>query len=373
MASKRDYYEVLEVDPSASQDEIKRAYRRLARRYHPDCNAGDPDCEARFKEVGEAYEVLSDPQKRAQYDRFGQVGVGVTGGAGYDPWLGFGDLFETMFGMGGPRTRQRAETRGSDLRYDLELSLEEAALGCQRTVRISRMMRCDTCRGTGSKGASRPAVCPTCGGTGQVSHTRTVGLGMQFRSVGPCERCGGEGRLVTDPCPRCHGRGRERRTEDLKVRIPAGVDSGARVRLAGEGDAGMRGGTSGDLYVNIHLRPHQVFERQNTEIICEVPVSFVTATLGGKVKVPTLDGHHELAIPPGTQHGATFRIRGKGMPDLHSAHRGDQHVVVRIVVPERLNSKQRELLKEFARHGGEDLDQERGFFDRVKDALGGEP
>lgn len=371
MATRRDYYDVLEVDPTASSDEIKRAYRRLARRYHPDCNSGDPECEARFKEIGEAYEVLRDPHKRAQYDRFGHAGVGgAATGVGVDPW-GFGDLFDAVFGMGTQRA-QRPDTRGSDLRYDLELSLEEAAFGCQKRIRISRMMRCQTCRGTGSKGAGRPSVCPTCGGTGQLSHSRTVGFGMQFTSVGPCDRCGGHGRVVTDPCPRCHGRGRERRTEDLNVRIPAGVDSGARIRLAGEGDAGLRGGTPGDLYVNVHLRPHQVFERQGMEIVCEAPVSFVTAALGGKVKVPTLDGQHELVIPPGTQHGTTFRIKGKGIADLHSARRGDQHVVVRVVVPERLNAKQRELLKEFARHGGEDIEQSRGLYDRVKDALGGD-
>jgi len=369
MAQKRDYYEVLEVSPDASPEDIKRAYRRLARQHHPDVCPGDPAAEGRFKEIAEAYEVLSDPQKRYQYDQFGHLGEGAPGWGGFEGFGGFGDLFDAFFGA-----RQAARTQvrqaGADLRYDLEISLEEAARGADRTIRVSRLVTCTACAGAGGKSGARPLACPACQGTGQVRHTANSIFGMQFASVVPCGRCRGEGVVISDPCPTCHGRGTERRTEQVAVRIPAGADSGSRVRLAGKGDAGMRSGPAGDLYVLAHMRPHEIFERRGTEIICEAPLAFTTAALGGKITVPTLDGQAELRIPPGTQPGTTFRLKGKGLPDLHGAHRGDQHVVVRLQVPTQLNEKQRRLLEAFRQAGGDHVEDDKSLFDKVKDAFG---
>lgn len=375
MADKRDYYEVLGVDRSASSEEIKRAYRRLARQFHPDVNPGDPTAEASFKELGGAYEVLCDPQKRASYDRFGHVGMrSGFGMSDFDPFGGFGDLFEAFFG-GATRTAQRpkVDLRGADLRYDLEITLEEAAFGVERPIRISRLCPCESCQGSGGKPGAQMITCPQCQGAGQVRHSRDTMFGMQFTSVTTCDRCYGEGMVVSDPCPDCLGRGNERRSEQLKVKIPAGVDNGSRVRLSGEGDAGLRGEASGDLHIVIHVRPHDFFARRGSELICEVPLPFTIAALGGTFTVPTLDGKAQIDIPAGTQSGGTFRIKGKGLPDLERRHRGDQHVVVRVIVPVKLNKKQQELLQEFARLGGDKLGpREKGIFERMKEALRGE-
>ena len=366
MASKRDYYEVLGVDRNASTDDIKRAYRRLARQHHPDVNPDDASSEDRFKQVTEAYEVLNDPEKRRRYDTYGHMEPGFD----FPGFGGFGDLFDAFFGTGQSRSRPtRVEHRGADLRYDLELTLEEACKGVEKTIRISRMHRCSDCRGVGARSGSSPVRCSTCEGTGQVRRSQNTVFGMQFTSVSTCDRCGGEGSVVADPCRTCFGRGIERDTQQLSIKVPPGVDDGSRVRLSGEGDAGTRRGPAGDLYIIIHMKPHQFLQRRGTELVCEMPLPLSIAALGGKIKVPTLEGDHELTIPPGTQGGTTFRIRRKGMPDLDGHHRGDLHVVVRVVIPTKLNARQRELLNEFAQAGGDHVGSDKNFFDRMKEKL----
>lgn len=370
MVGKRDYYEVLGVERTASPEDIKRAFRRLARQHHPDVNQDDAQAEERFKEVAEAYEVLSNPERRQQYDRFGHVGdQGMPDFGGFG---NFSDIFETFFGgfeTRGGRGRQR-DTRGSDLRLDVELTLEEAAFGVEKKVRVTHQVVCETCEGKGSRSGTSPIPCLVCNGSGQVRRTSGV-FGMQFTSVAPCDRCQGEGTVITDPCPTCQGSGRTRKQEEFEATIPAGVDSGNRLRLEGKGDAGIHGGHSGDLYLFIHVLPHNVFDRRGTEIICEASLPFSIAALGGKIKVPTLEEEEELTIPAGTQTGATFRLRGKGLPDPNGYARGDEHVVVRIAVPTKLTAKQRQLLREYAETADEDVNEDKGILERVKDALGG--
>jgi len=368
MNGKRDYYEVLGIDRSAPPGEIKRAYRRLARLHHPDVNPGDNEAEERFKQATEAYEVLSDPERRRQYDLYGEAGGPVVPDFGFG---GISDLFETFFGplrTGRPRPE---DLRGADLRLDLEITLEEAALGADKVTRVNRLVTCSECSGKGARAGSGPIVCPACGGQGSIRRTSGV-FGVQFTSVSTCERCQGEGRVISDPCPSCQGKGRLRKVEQLKVHIPPGADSGHRLRLEGEGDAGLRGAPAGDLYVYIHLLPHKIFERRGTEIICEVPLPFSIAALGGKIRVPTLQGEEELYIPAGTQTGSTFRLRGKGLPQPGGHSRGDEHLLVKITIPARLTAKQRQLLRQFAESEGEIAEDEKGLLDRVKDALSGD-
>ena len=370
MAAGRDYYEVLGVSREASPEEIKRAYRRLAHRWHPDVAANKNEAEERFKEITEAYEVLRDEQKRWEYDRYGRVGRGPSVDLG--DFGGFGDLFDAFFG--GARQARYAQRhgprRGQDLRYDLELTLEEVASGLERTIRVSRMTRCQDCQGRGSRDQQGPAPCTTCRGTGEVRQTQGSVFGMHFTSITTCPRCQGEGMVIADPCPRCSGQGHERTAQELRVTVPAGVDQGSKVKLAGAGDAGPRGGPAGDLYLVVRVAPHEIFQRRGTELITEVPLPFTVAALGGTLPVPTLDGEGEVHVPAGTQTGATFRLKGKGLPDLQSRHRGDLHVVVRVAVPARLTEKQRHLLQQFAQAGGDHISQDnRGIFDRVRDVF----
>jgi len=370
MHPQRDYYEVLGVGRNVSQDDIKRAYRRLARELHPDVNPSDPEAEEKFKELTQAYEVLSDPQKRHNYDLYGTAEVPAMTFEGFPGWGGFEDIFDTFL-WGAPRSRtgRRAATaaeRGADLRLDLEITLEEAAFGGERPLRISHLVACEKCRGTGARAGAHPTTCPMCSGTGEVRTNRGGGF-ISFTTISQCARCGGEGTVIADPCPDCRGKGLERRAEVIRIAVPAGVDTGERLRLAGMGHAGLRGGSPGDLYVVIHVQPHEIFERRGTEVICEVSLPFVTAALGGEVEAPTLNGTHTLRIPPGTQNGTTLQIRGQGLPASSQAgrgQRGDLHVVVRVAVPTKLTDKQRKILEEFSKAGGDTLTEEKGFFRR---------
>jgi molecular chaperone DnaJ len=368
MNGKPDYYEILGVDPSASQEEIKRAYRSLARRCHPDVNQNDPEATERFKAATEAYEILSDPQRRSQYDFFGRAD-------GTAPGFGFGgisDIFDAFFGPFEGRRRPSAEDlRGADLRLDIEITLEEAASGAEKTARVNRLVKCGECDGKGGRSGAGPAACPDCRGSGTLRRSSGV-FGMQFTAVSTCERCQGTGGVISDPCPSCQGKGRVRKVQKLKVTIPPGVDSGYRVRLRGEGDAGLLGAPHGDLYVHIHLLPHKTFERRGTEVICEFSLPFSIAALGGRIRVPTLYGEEDLHIPAGTQSGAAFRLRGKGLPDPGGRALGDQHVIVKITVPKRLTAEQRQLLRQFAETEGEIVEDDKGLLERVKDVLSGD-
>ncbi|MBO8128544.1 MAG: molecular chaperone DnaJ [Peptococcaceae bacterium] len=374
--SKRDYYEVLGVSRDASQEEIKKAYRKLARKYHPDANKDDPDAEAKFKEISEAYAVLSDPDRRRQYDQFGHAGP--TGqGFGFEDFnwqdfanfSGFGDIFDMIFGTGG-RYRTGPQ-RGRDLRVEMEIAFEEAAFGVEKEITIPRVETCDTCGGSGAAPGTSPKTCPECGGRGQVSFAQQTSFG-RFVQTRPCHRCGGRGQIVEVLCHTCHGSGRVEKRRRIKVRIPAGVDDGSRLRLAGEGEAGSRGGPPGDLYVYIRVRPHKIFEREGNNVVMELPITFAQAALGDEVEVPTLDGKSKFRIPEGTQTGTVFRLRGRGIPYLNGHGRGDQHVRVRVVTPRKLSDKQKKLLLEFAKLSGEQLSsQEKSFFKKMKDAFGG--
>lgn len=372
--SKRDYYEVLGVPRDADENTIKSAYRKLARQYHPDVNKSE-GAEERFKEINEAYEVLSDANKRAAYDRFGHAGAQGgfgPGGAGFGGFGGFSDIFEEFFGgFAGPRGAPRGPTRGNDLRYDLEITFEEAVFGVEKEIEVPRMETCPVCQGTGAEPGTKPIRCPQCNGTGEVRRAQQTILG-QFVSVTTCPRCNGEGEIVTTPCSNCHGQKRVRVTRKLVVNIPAGVDDGMRIRLAGEGEPGERGGPPGSLFVLLTVKPHPLFQRQENDIVLELPVNIVQATLGAELNVPTLDGPMKLNIPAGTQHGAVFRLRGKGVPILRSNRRGDQLMVVRVVVPDRLNDKQRKLLKELGESLGlESLGKDnRSLFEKFLDAVG---
>jgi len=368
---KRDYYEVLGVQKTVSAQELKSAFRKVALQYHPDRNPGNHEAEEKFKEASEAYEVLSDPERRGRYDRFGHAGVG--GGAGGDPFGGFqgvniNDIFGEIFGdiFGGRGGRGRASNRGSDLRFNLEISFEEAAFGCRPKVPIPRPKKCDTCSGTGSKSAAAPKTCGTCGGAGEVRFTQGF-----FAVSRPCNECGGTGAVVPDPCGKCKGSGKVPNDEVIEVNIPPGVDNGTRVRLSGLGEPGDRGGPAGDLYVTVIVREHPLFQREDYDVFCEVPISFVQAALGAKIDVPTLDGKVKMTIPEGSQSGKVFRLKGKGIPHLHSGQRGDQHVRVIVETPTGLTPKQRELLEKFAESSGEEAHpQSKNFFEKVRELFG---
>ena len=375
MVDKRDYYEILGIAKDASQADIKRAYRRLAREHHPDVNPNDPEAEARFKEINEAYQVLSDSEKRSVYDRYGHRGMDQSYGqdfGGFSDFGGFGDIFDMFFGggaSGAARTRPSAE-RGNDLRYDVELSLEEAARGVEHTVKYSRMESCDTCHGSGAKPGTQPETCSMCGGSGQVRQQQQTIFGTQVR-IGACPRCKGEGRVISAPCPECSGQGRVRRSVEKKVDIPAGVDTGMQIRLSGGGDAGLRGGPSGDLYIFMHVRKHPIFERRGNDLWCKKTISFACAALGGTLDVKTIDGTEEMEVDSGTQFGEVYTLRGKGMPDPTSGRRGDLNVAIEIETPSHLNDEQKTLLRQFAASRGEDIRPTRGksIFERVKDAF----
>lgn len=344
--SKRDYYEVLGVSREAGEAEIKKAYRRAAMKYHPDRNPDDEAAAEHFKEIQEAYDVLSDAQKRAAYDRFGHAGVDGAGMGGGHPGGGdpFSDIFGDVFGdiFGGGRRGRRQAARGADLRYILELTLEEAAGGCEQKIRVPTAETCESCEGSGAEPGTTPETCPTCGGHGDVRIQQGI-----FSIQQPCPQCRGSGRIVGSPCRDCQGQGRVQREKTLSVRIPAGVDTGDRIRVAGEGEAGQNGAPPGDLYVQVKVRPHELFEREGSNLICQMPVAFVTAALGGEIEVPTLDGRVSLKIPEGTQSGRVFRLRGKGIRSVHGGGPGDLMVMVQVETPIKLNEEQRELLRRF--------------------------
>jgi molecular chaperone DnaJ len=365
--AKEDYYRVLGVERDASKDDLKKAYRKLALQCHPDRNPGDKDAERRFKEINEAYEVLRDDQKRAAYDRFGHAAFehGPPGDGGFG--TGFADIFEEMFGefMGGRRAGGRTTGRGSDLRYNLEIKLEEAFSGSKSTIRVPTAVRCEACMGSGSSGGAAPESCSTCRGTGRVRAQSGF-----FTVERTCPSCGGSGQMIRDPCRSCGGAGRVQREKALQVTIPAGVEDGTRIRLAGEGEAGTRGGPPGDLYIFVTLAPHRLFRRDGADIHCRVPIQMTKAALGGTVEVPTVNGERaRISIPPGTQSGETFRLRGKGMTILRSQARGDMYVEAMVETPVNLTDKQRKLLQEFAEDGAdEDCSPEsHGFFAKVKE------
>jgi molecular chaperone DnaJ len=369
MSAKRDYYEVLGVSRSSSDAEIKRAYHRLAREYHPDLNKNS-DAEDRFKEINEAYEIIGDRRKRADYDRWGHAGAG--GGFATDlGGFGFGDIFEDFFGFGGVRTAaRRAPQRGADLRYDLTLTFEEAAFGCEKEIEIARLDTCPSCHGTGADRGTSPMRCPQCNGTGEVRRVRQSVFGS-FVNVGACGRCGGEGEVVTTPCSECRGQKQVRTTKKLSVTVPPGVDAGTQIRLSDEGQAGTRGGMSGNLYVVISVRKHPYFKRQNSTIFLELPINVAQAALGDEIEVPTLEGSENLTIPAGTQTGETFRLRGHGIPYLRGGGRGDELVTVYVVTPKKLTPEQHKLFEELAETLGKEVipQGEKGFFERLKDVL----
>lgn len=367
--AKRDYYEVLGIQRGASQDEIKKAYRRLAMKYHPDRNPGDEDAIEHFKEVQTAYDVLSDSQKRQAYDRFGHAGVEGAASGGAHPgggFGGFGDIFDSVFGDifgGGGRGEQMF--RGADLRYDLELSLEEAVAGTTVKIRVPNLVACEACDGSGAKPGSSPVTCSTCGGAGQVRMQQGF-----FAIQQTCPACRGQGRVIEDHCTSCRGEGRVRDNKTISVKVPPGVDDGDRIRLAGEGEAGVSGGPPGDLYVQVRVKEHPIFTRDGADLFCEVPVSFATASLGGELEVPTLDGRVNLKVPAETQTGKLFRLRGKGVRTVRSSARGDLICKIVVETPVNLNKKQKELLQQFEDTMREDSTKhsprESSWFDGVK-------
>jgi molecular chaperone DnaJ len=373
MATKRDYYEILGVPRTASSEEVKRAYRKLAVKFHPDKNPDDPHAEEKFKELGEAYDVLMDADKRSAYDRYGHAafaqGTGARGGF-HDPFDifrevfgGGGGIFETFFGGGGGGMAGEDRQRGSDLRYDMQITLEEAAFGVEKEIEVRKLDTCDKCHGTGAEPGSRTINCPTCAGRGQVISSRGF-----FQVSQTCPRCRGTGQIVERPCRQCDGEGRVERASRIKLKIPAGITAGSRLRSSGNGEAGIRGGPHGDLYVVIHIREHKVFQRDEDNLYCEVPIPFSVAALGGELAVPTLEGKAHVRIPPGTQSGQIFKLRGRGIVNVNGRERGDLLARVIVEVPTRLNAEQRQKLAEFADLcRDENTPMGKSFFERAKE------
>lgn len=369
--ARQDYYETLGISRSASKDEIKKAYRKLAMQYHPDRNPDDPEAEQRFKEIGEAYEVLADEQKRAAYDRFGHAafdghaGAGGAGGFGGFGAGGFADIFDEMFGdmMGG--RRRGTPGRGSDLRYDMDISLEDAFHGKQAQIRVPTSVACEACQGSGAEPGTKPTACTACGGDGRVRQQQGF-----FTIERTCPQCGGVGQMIKDPCKACDGTGRQHRERTLQVNIPAGVEDGTRIRLAGEGEAGMRGAPAGDLYIFLSVQPHRIFHREGANIFCKVPIRMTTAALGGQIEVPVIDGTRaRINVPEGTQTGQQFRLRSKGMSVVRANARGDMYVEVEVETPKNLSKRQKELLREFddESKGNKTNPESEGFLKKIKE------
>lgn len=370
MAAKRDYYEILGVERGASAEEIKKAYRKVALKHHPDRNPGDKAAEEWFKEASEAYQILSDPERRAQYDRFGHAAFEQGGGfGGFDfSAAGFEDIFGDIFGdfFGGPRRGRSRARRGDDLRYDLEITFEEAVFGAEKTLRVPRLSACEDCKGSGSRDGAPRETCTACRGSGQLRFQQGL-----FSIAKTCGQCQGQGSVLRDPCRTCGGAGAVRKRQSLSVRIPAGVDTGSRLKLRGEGEGGANSGPPGDLYVVVHVREHPLFKRDGTDIVCDVPIGFTQAALGAEIEVPTPHGKVKMKVPAGTQSGDVFRLKGKGVPDLRGYGHGDALVRVLLETPRKLTAKQRELLEEFARLSGEEVHPiSKGFFDKVKEMFG---
>lgn len=375
MAEKRDYYEVLGIQKGASEDEIKKAYKKLARKYHPDMNPGDKEAEEKFKEVNEANEVLSDPEKKARYDQFGFAGVDPNYGAGagggaYGGGFDFGDLgdiFGSFFGggFGGQRRNPNAPQRGESIRASVSISFTEAAFGCEKSVTIERSEQCPTCKGSGCAPGTTPEVCPDCRGSGTVQTRRQTPMGV-FASNGPCRKCGGTGRLIHQPCSDCRGSGAVRKRRTIKVNIPAGIDHGQTISLRGQGGAGKNGGPAGDLLITVMVQPHEIFRRDGVDVFCEAPITFTQAALGAELEIPTIDGKVKYSIPEGTQTGTVFRLKGKGVPVLNGRGRGDQYVTVVIETPRSLNKEQKEALRRFSETLGENNYEKRKSFFKKK-------
>ena len=375
MADKRDYYEVLGVAKGASDDEIKKAYRKAAKASHPDLHPDDKEAEARFKEINEAYEVLSDPQKRARYDQFGHEDPRMGGGgAGYGGFGGFEDIFDMFtgggfggFGGGRSQNRQNAPQRGSDLQYNLTLTFEEAAFGCKKEFKFQRNATCDTCHGSGAKPGTQPVTCSVCGGSGQQRVTMNSPFG-QVQTMRTCQACGGKGKTIKDRCTKCSGSGFTRVTRTVTMNVPAGVDDGQNFKtIPGEGEPGRNGGPSGDLYVTCSVRPHKIFKRDRYDLYCDVPISFTQAALGGEIDVPTLEGTMKYSVPAGTQEGTSFRIRGQGIQQLRGTAKGDLFFTVHVEVPKHLGEKQKDLLRQFEDSlSGKEYERRKSFTDQVK-------
>ena len=374
---KRDYYEVLGVSRGASEDEIKKAYKKMARKYHPDLNPGDKTAEEKFKEVNEAYEVLSDADKKARYDQYGHAGVdpnfGAGGfGGGFDGSFDFGDLgdiFGSFFGGGfggGRRTNPNAPQRGESIRMSIAISFEEAAFGCEKAVTVERYETCDTCHGNGCAPGTSPEVCPDCHGTGTVQVRRQTPMGV-FATSSPCPKCGGKGRIIHQPCKDCRGSGMVRKKKTIQASIPAGIDNGQTISIRGQGNAGKNGGPAGDLLITITVRPHELFRREGTSVLCEAPITFTQAVLGAELEIPTIDGKVKYTLPEGTQSGTTFRLKGKGIPSINGRGRGDQYVTVYIETTKNLTKEQKEALKKFAETMGEsNYEEQKKFFKKFK-------
>ncbi len=375
--AKRDYYEVLGVEKGASEDELKKAFRRKAKEYHPDLNKDNPEAEGKFKEVNEAYEVLSDPEKRSRYDQFGHAGVDPSagGGAGYGGGFGgFGgidmeDIFGSIFGggFGGGRARQNRPEKGRTIQQNITISFEEAAFGTEKTIRVIRMEGCAECGGSGAKKGTQPETCPTCHGTGQIR------MSMGFMSTArTCDSCRGTGKIIKEPCGKCQGYGQVRQDRTISVKIPAGIADGQAISIRGEGDHGKRGGPAGDVILQINVKEHPIFERRGDDVICHMPITFAEAALGAEMEVPTLDGKVRYTVPEGTQNGSVFRLREKGIPHINGRGRGDQLVYVQIEVPKNLTGPQKEILKQFADATGmKNYKNKQKFSDKIKNYFGG--
>lgn len=371
---RKDLYEALGLQRGASEEEIKKAYRKLAKKYHPDLNPGDKTAEARMKEVNAAYEILSDPEKKARYDQFGHAGVDPSYGGGGAHYGGFedfdlGSIFDSFFGggMGGGQSRRNGPRKGENIRATVTLTFEEAAFGCEKQITVNRVEACPDCGGTGARPGTSAETCPDCHGTGQVKTTQRTILGMMSTSM-PCSRCRGTGKIIRDPCPTCQGAGSQRRQRTITVQIPAGIDHGQTISVRGEGNMGQNGGPSGDIYVTVNVTPHEIFKRRGQDVMVELPVTFVQAALGAELVVPSIDGKISYTMPEGTQPDTVFRIQGKGIPNLNGRGRGDQFIKVKIEIPRNLTHEQKDILRQFDDSVGDaQFGEKKGFFEKMKD------